>query len=156
MPTIEDAIRLANEHHGGQQDKAGLPYILHPLRAMGHFVLPEESDERIVAVLHDIVEDTTITLAILHYRGYSDLVVDAIDAISRRPDETYDQYMQRLSNNPLAVRVKLADLADNLDPRRRSTSMLMPARLEKYRSAVAYLHHRQIQGGKVSVCHVER
>jgi GTP diphosphokinase / guanosine-3',5'-bis(diphosphate) 3'-diphosphatase len=139
MPTIEDAIDLAAYWHRGQTDKAGLPYILHPLRVMGAFVRPGEDDLRIIAVLHDIVEDTEVTLGVLDVKGYSQTVIDAIDAISRRPGEPYDVYIERCAQNPLAARVKMADLHDNLDSTRASTEMIGAATRRRYESALAAL-----------------
>ena len=115
MPTLEDAIALAVEAHRGHRDKAGQPYILHPLRVM--FRLDSET-ERIVGILHDVVEDSHYTLDDLRQMGYSEPIVEAIDNLSRREDETYDQLIKRSAGNPLARRVKLADLEDNMDIRR--------------------------------------
>ena len=115
MPMIEDAIVLAVESHRGQRDKANQPYILHPLRVM--FRLDTE-EERIVGVLHDVVEDSEITLDDLRQMGYSEQIVQAIDHLSRRADETYEQFVKRTARHPLARRVKVADLEDNMDIRR--------------------------------------
>ena len=115
MPTLEDAIKLALENHHGQEDKGGQPYILHPLRVMCGL---QTETERIVAVLHDVVEDSDVTLDDLRAQGYSDEIVTAIDCLSRREDESYDEFIQRIKPNPLAVRVKLEDLRDNMDIRR--------------------------------------
>lgn len=115
MPTIEDAIRLALDKHHGQTDKSGAPYILHPLRVMAGM---QTEAERIVAVLHDVVEDSDVTLDDLRRMGYSAEIVAAIDHLSRREDETYEQFIQRIKPHPLAVRVKLGDLLDNMDIRR--------------------------------------
>jgi (p)ppGpp synthase/HD superfamily hydrolase len=115
MPTIEDAIRLALDKHHGQTDKSGAPYILHPLRVMAGM---QTETERIVAVLHDVVEDSDVTLDDLRRMGYSAEIVAAIDQLSRREDETYEQFIQRIKPHPLAVRVKLGDLLDNMDIRR--------------------------------------
>src|ERR1041385_8633485 len=116
--TIEDAIQFVTELHRGQTDKAGLPYILHPIRVMSGFLAPEDEDARLVAVLHDVVEDCPVTCQMLLERGYSLKVVEAIDALSRRKGESYQTYLERVDRNPLAVRVKMADLHDNLDERR--------------------------------------
>ena len=118
MPTIEDAIRLALDKHHGQVDKAGEPYILHPLRVMAQM---QTETEQIVAVLHDVVEDSDVTLDDLRKLGYSEEIVTAIDHLSRHDDETYDEFIQRIKPHPLAVRVKLADLRDNMDIRRNAT-----------------------------------
>ena len=114
-PAIEDAILLAARAHRGQVDKAGEPYILHPLRVM--LRLKDEAD-RIAAVLHDVIEDTGITEESLRDQGYSEEVLGALDALTRRQGESYADFIERVAGNPLARRVKLADLADNLDASR--------------------------------------
>jgi len=114
-PTIEDAIVLAAQSHRGQVDKAGAPYILHPLRVM--LRLKGEAD-RIAAVLHDVIEDTRITEEFLREQGYREEVLRALDALTRREGESYADFIERVAGNPLARRVKLADLADNLDASR--------------------------------------
>jgi (p)ppGpp synthase/HD superfamily hydrolase len=115
MPTLEDAIGLAVEAHRGHRDKAGQPYILHPLRVM--FRLEGET-ERIVGVLHDVVEDSHYTLDDLRQMGYSEQIVEAVDHLSRREHETYEELVKRAAAHPLARLVKLADLEDNMDIRR--------------------------------------
>lgn len=150
MPSLEDAILLATQAHKGQKDLAGLPYITHPMRLMSMFVLPTEDDERMVAVLHDVVEDTEITLKKLTDLGYPAHIVQALDALSRRngaldcikrnvPLETYFEYIERVALNSLALRVKLADLRDHLDERRVSTGMLSPETKRKYMDALLRL-----------------
>lgn len=144
-PPIEHTIELAVNYHRGQTDKAGLPYILHLFRVASAFVLPGEDDLRTVAVLHDIVEDTDVTLEMLENRGYSPAVVAAVNAISRTELETYSEYIERVAENPLALRVKLADLHDNLDPRRVSTqAMMRDVRhlYERYEKAEKFLKAR--------------
>jgi len=115
MPTIEDAILWATEVHRGQVDKSGNPYILHPIRVMMRMTSPEA---RIVAILHDTIEDSDHTLDDLRALGYDEPIIAAVDAISRREDESYEEFIQRLKPNPLARRVKLGDLLDNMDLRR--------------------------------------
>ncbi len=133
MPTIEDAIRLALDKHHGQVDKAGEPYILHPLRVMAQM---QTNDEQIVAVLHDVVEDSDVTLDDLRKLGYSDEIVTAINHLSRRDGESYDDFIQRIKPNPLAVRVKLGDLRDNMDLRRNATlDQKALERFQRYRKA---------------------
>jgi (p)ppGpp synthase/HD superfamily hydrolase len=140
-PTLEDAILLAANAHRGQTDKAGIAYITHPLRVMSMFVLPEEENERMVAVLHDVVEDTVdITCGDLVRWRYPTAVTDAIFAISRIADESYPEYIERVALNPLALRVKIADLVDNLNEARVSTGMLHPETKRKYRDAMRTLH----------------
>lgn len=124
MPTLEDAIALAVQAHRGQVDKVGQPYALHVLRVMFRL---ETEQERIVAVLHDVIEDTSYTPDDLHALGYSEEVLAALDCLTRRSTETYEQFIERAAANPLARRVKLADLEDNMDIRR------LPAITEKDR-----------------------
>lgn len=112
MPGLEDAIALAVEAHRGQVDRAGLPYVLHPLRVMLRL---ESETERIVAMLHDVVEDTSYDLDRLRALGYTAEVLEAVNCLSRLPGESYPDFIGRVVVNPLAARVKLADLADNLD-----------------------------------------
>ena len=115
MPTLEDAIALAVEAHRGQKEKAGQPYILHVLRVM--FRLDTEQ-EQMAGVLHDLVEDTSYTLDDLRRLGYPESVVMAIDCLTRREDESYEEFVERAGAHPIARRVKLADLEDNMDIRR--------------------------------------
>jgi len=118
MADIEEAIRIAVDAHRGQRDRGGAPYILHPLRVM----LRVHTDaERMAAVLHDVVEDSAWTLDDLRARGFADEVVAAVDALSRREGEDYGAFVERAAAHPVARRVKLADLEDNLDLRRTGT-----------------------------------
>jgi (p)ppGpp synthase/HD superfamily hydrolase len=112
MSLLELAISIAVEAHRGQTDKAGQPYILHPLRLM---LSMKTEDERITAVLHDVIEDTNVTLANLREQGLSDEVLKAIELLTRLPQDTYEAFIERLSINPLSRRVKMADLADNMN-----------------------------------------
>lgn len=134
MPTLEDAIALAVEAHRGQVDHVDQPYILHPLRVM--FRLEDELD-RIVAVLHDVIEDTNLTLDDLRQQGYSEEVLAALDGVTRREDESYEDFVERSLAHPISRRVKLADLDDNMDIRRLSTPLNKQDfdRLQRYRRA---------------------
>ena len=107
---LERAIALATEKHDGQVDKGGKPYIEHCLRVMD---MLSSLDEKIVGVLHDAVEDTDLTLDELIDSGFPHRIVLAIDAISRKPDESRGSYMRRVTGNELALKVKIADLTDN-------------------------------------------
>ena len=109
---LDRAIELAKQHHEGQTDKAGKPYINHPLRVMNQV---ESEEEKIVAVLHDIVEDTDISLDDLRSEGFSEEVVSAVECLTKQDGENYDSYIERISFNKLAVKIKLADLEDNRD-----------------------------------------
>lgn len=130
---LEKAILIATNAHKGQVDKAGKPYILHPLRLM--FSRQNET-ERICAVLHDVIEDTDITLDYLRDQGFSEEVLTALDALTRRNDESYDEFISRIINNKIACYVKLADLCDNMDLSRiENPSEKDYIRIEKYRKA---------------------
>ena len=109
---LEQALALAVAAHRGQRNRAGVPYILHPLRVMLKLATCEE---RAVAVLHDVVEDTDVTLDALA-QAFPGRVVAAVDALTRRTGEAYDAYIGRVTGDALARRVKLADLEDNSDP----------------------------------------
>lgn len=115
MPTLDDAIALAARAHYGQRDRAGDPYILHPIRVMLHF---EDELRQTIAVLHDVIEDSEITPDDLRQQGYSEEIVSAVDHLSRRQDESYEEFVERACQNPLARCVKLADLDDNMNIRR--------------------------------------
>ena len=132
-PTLEDAIALAVEAHRGQRDKAGQTYILHPLRVMLRL---EGEAERMVAVLHDVVEDSSYTLERLRELGYPEEVLGALDCLTKREGETYEAFIERVLPHPLARRVKLADLEDNMDVRRLPAVTPKDAeRLARYRAA---------------------
>jgi (p)ppGpp synthase/HD superfamily hydrolase len=140
MATLEDAIGLAAKHHSGVRDRGGQPYVLHPLRLM---MKMETEAERMVAVLHDLVEDTPVTLASLRSQGFPDEVVVAIDCLTRRQDETYAQFIERIRPNALASRVKLADLEDNMNVLRLPVVTAEDgSRLTKYRAAWSRLKDR--------------
>lgn len=112
MSTLELAIEIAAHAHAGQYDKAGQPYILHPLRLMFSV---EGADERIVAVLHDVVEDTAVTFFDLEAAAFSKVVVEAVRALTKVPGETRLDAAQRAAKNPIARTVKLADVSDNMN-----------------------------------------
>lgn len=115
MATLEKAIQVAAMAHQGQVDKSGEAYILHPLRVM---MSCQTSDERIVAMLHDVVEDTEVTLVELAAREFAWHIVDAVDALTRHDGEDYTVFIKRCKSNALARKVKIADIQDNLSPSR--------------------------------------
>lgn len=115
LPSLEDAIALAARAHAGQLDKAGQPYILHPIRVM---LSVHELSERILAILHDTVEDTSVTFDELRALGYPEEILVALDSVTRRENESYEDFVARSAANDIGRRVKLADLADNMDLRR--------------------------------------
>ncbi|MDD5946003.1 MAG: HD domain-containing protein [Clostridia bacterium] len=135
---INKAISIAALAHDGQTDKAGKPYIFHPLRVM----LNAEGDENVkcAAVLHDVLEDTAITVADLEAAGFGENIITALKLLTRTPDDDYMEYVKRLKNNSIAKAVKLADLADNMDMSRiPSPTERDFARLEKYKCALEIL-----------------
>jgi (p)ppGpp synthase/HD superfamily hydrolase len=134
MPNIETAIALAVTAHTGQLDKAGQPYILHPIRVM--LRLDHEID-KIVGVLHDVIEDSRYTLDDLLEMGFSQKILVALDHLTKRDDEPYDDYVSRTLENPIARRVKQADLLDNMDIRRMAPDLTENDwdRLQRYRQA---------------------
>ncbi len=137
MSTLERAIEIAAAAHAGQLDKAGQPYILHPLRVM---LRVDGAHERIAAVLHDVVEDTPVTLQRLQVEGFAAEVVAAVEALTKRPGETRLQAAARAAAHPVARAVKLADNAENMDLSRLPTVTDRDrARLEEYRAVRALL-----------------
>ena len=112
MTSLEKAIKIALTAHQGQKDKAGAPYILHPLRLMQQM---RDETEQIVAVLHDVTEDSRYTLEYLRKKGFSKKVIAALECLTKDDGEPYESYIDRVKLNPLAKKVKLADLEDNLN-----------------------------------------
>jgi (p)ppGpp synthase/HD superfamily hydrolase len=156
MPTLEDAVILAATAHKGQKDRADLPYILHPLNVMLGL---DPSDEKalIVAVLHDVVEDTSVTLENLCEKGYSEEIVSAVEALTKKIDpnaagtgfydekgtEKYSHFIRRVKENPLATKVKIADLQHNADlGRLLKVEAYDLKRLDRYNRALQFLTGR--------------
>ena len=138
MATLERAIAIAAEAHTGQVDKAGAPYILHPIRVM---LRVTSIEEQMTAVLHDVVEDTTITLDMLLAEGFPIEVVRAVDALTKRSGETYEAFVARAAMDPIGRSVKLADLAENSDLTRiQSPTTKDIERVEKYRRAITQIN----------------
>ncbi|HSK75774.1 MAG TPA: GTP pyrophosphokinase [Thermoanaerobaculia bacterium] len=141
MNKLEEAILIAVQAHAGVTDKGGAPYILHPLRVM---LKMREEPERIVAVLHDVVEDTDWTFAALREKGFSEVVVTAIDHLTRRPEETYEEFVERAARHPIARAVKIADVEDNLDLSRIATPTEKDhARRARYERALERLRRQE-------------
>lgn len=124
MATIEKALQIAARAHEGQLDKHGQPYILHPLRVMAAV---EGEEARIVAILHDVIEDTSVTVDDLRREGFSEAVLESLDRLTHRQGEPYADYVIRCKDHEIARRVKLADLEDNSQP---SRAILRPDRIE--------------------------
>jgi (p)ppGpp synthase/HD superfamily hydrolase len=116
---LSKAINIAMQAHAGQVDKAGMPYIGHVMRVMQ---AGKTIDEKIVGVLHDVVEDTTWTFDALLAEGFPVHIVDALRCVTKlSDDEPYESFINRVKTNPLAVAVKINDLTDNMDIRRLQT-----------------------------------
>lgn len=143
MTPLEKAIEIAVQAHADQTDKAGAPYVLHPLRLM---LKMNNDTEMMAAVLHDVVEDGPgWTFERLAHEGIPDDVIEAVAHLTKLPEEEndYERFIRRAATHPVACRVKLADLEDNMDLRRITNPNDRDfARLEKYR--VAYELLKQI------------
>ena len=137
MPTFEDALALAAMAHKGQYDLAGAPYICHPMR-----VALAQTDERarIVAILHDVVENTPITYEDLAKAGFDADIIAAVEVLTKRPGEKRIDAAARAKANPLALQVKLADVADNMNLARIGHPTAEDyARLRGYEGVLAFL-----------------
>lgn len=138
MNSLEKAIAIAAKAHAGRTDKGDSPYILHPLRVMLRL---NTNEERIVGVLHDVVEDTEVTLEDLEKEGFSREILAALDSVTKREGEDYDDFIRRAEQNPLGRKVKLADLEDNCNPARiKNPTDEDYARIEKYRRAIVEIN----------------
>lgn len=109
---LNKAIEIARIAHEGQVDKGGQPYLDHPLRVMNNV---ETVEEKIVAVLHDAVEDSDLQIEDLRIAGFGDRIIEAVDAITKREGEKRKDYLNRVMDNRLALKVKIADMSDNAD-----------------------------------------
>ena len=133
--TLERAITIAAEAHAGQKDRAGAPYILHPIRLM---IQMDSENVMMAAVLHDVVENSVWTLDDLRKEGYSNEVLNAVDSLTHRDKEREDywDYIKRAGSDPIALKVKLADLLDNLNPNRlNKVTEKDEKRFDRYRKA---------------------
>jgi (p)ppGpp synthase/HD superfamily hydrolase len=116
MSTLQRAIEIATQAHQGQFDKSGKEYIGHPLRVME---MGRTEEEKIAGVLHDVVEDSDWTFEALEAEGFSQEIIAALKCITKLSEnENYDDFIERVKKNPLAVAVKINDLTDNMDIRR--------------------------------------
>lgn len=140
MATLERAIAIAVEAHQGQTDKAGEPYILHPLRVM---LWLYSTEEQIVGVLHDVVEDSDWTFTTLEKEGFSPVIIEALKAVTKKEGEAYSDFIRRAAQNKIGIKVKLADLADNSDISRINEPTEEDfKRLEKYKRAIQLLRQQ--------------
>jgi len=124
---LQMAIKICLQAHRGQKDRGGELYMLHPMIVMFYM---DTHNEKVVALLHDVVEDSSWTLEDLKKESFSDPIIEAIDAITKRKNEQYDDYISRVSKNELARKVKLQDLKHNMDISR------LPAPKQKDRDRV--------------------
>ena len=106
------AIQIAVSAHKEQVDKSGQPYILHLIRVMD---AGETEQEKICGVLHDLVEDTDWTFEKLENEGFSEEIISALKCVTKQENEAYNVFISRIKENPLAIKVKLNDLRDNMD-----------------------------------------
>lgn len=137
MNRLEKAIEIALDAHTGDEDKAGATYIRHPLRLMEQV---DTDEERIAAVLHDVVEDSTQDLATIE-STFGTEIRDAVDALTKRDDEAYlDDFIPRCAENEIARRVKQVDIKDNMDlTRLPEVDESTVERQIKYHRALRYL-----------------
>lgn len=134
---IERAAEICVEKHRGQVDRAGKAYMLHPMRVA---MRCETDDERIVALLHDTIEDTDVTAEYLLEEGFPQYIVDAVVSVSRQEGEKYVDFVKRSALNPIGRKVKLRDLEDNMNPMRLDEVTPKAAkRLTKYIKAHRYI-----------------
>ena len=138
MSTLERAIEIARQAHAGQVDKGGNDYISHPLRVME---MGRTEEEKIVGVLHDVVEDSEWTFEMLEAEGFSSEIIDALRCVTKlSEDEDYDHLLNRVKGNRLALKVKLCDLVDNLDISRiKEPTDSDIKRTKKYARAYAFI-----------------
>ncbi|WKS96102.1 phosphohydrolase [Riemerella columbina] len=137
---LHRAIRIAQNAHRGQTDKYKAPYISHVMRVMNY---GKTLDEKIVGVLHDVVEDCPeYDLNYLRGQGFPEPILHAIDCLSKiNPDENYDDFIKRIEQSSLAIAVKINDLTDNMDLRRVNRPLTEKdlKRFNKYLKAYRYL-----------------
>lgn len=134
---LSKALKVAVKAHSNQVDKGGNPYIYHPA-AVANMV--ESEEEKIVALLHDVVEDSSITLEVIESYGFSDRVLKALKVITKCKGEDYEDYINRVKQDPIACKVKIADLKHNMD----LTRIPEPCeedyvRVEKYKNNIKQL-----------------
>jgi len=135
---LERAIEIAQEAHKGVKDKGGHDYIHHPLRVM-HAMSNDQ--EKIVAILHDAVEDSDWTFDRLKEEGFEDSAIESLRCVTKySEEEDYQEFIKRAATNKIATKVKIADIEDNLDLSRLGTLTEKDlTRIEKYKKALKYL-----------------
>jgi (p)ppGpp synthase/HD superfamily hydrolase len=142
MADLERALQIAVQAHAGQKDRNGEPYIFHPIRVMTRCTSP---DARVVALLHDLVEDTSVTFEQLSAEGFSARILSVLRLVTHAPEVTYEDYIAAIAMDPTATEVKIADLEDNSDIRRlQQVDDKTASRLRKYVSAHRLLTAKRV------------
>ena len=138
---LQQAIQLAKKYHEGQVDKAGKPYFLHPQTVAS---LVDDLDAKIVAYMHDLIEDTPVTKEFLLECGFDEYIVDAVDMLTHKNEnDDYFEYVRGVAKNPLAKKVKIADLTTNSDLTRLDKPTKTDfKRAEKYKKALQILQEK--------------
>lgn len=138
----KQAMNLCYQAHFGQLDKSGLPYIMHPLHVAEQM---DDEASTITALLHDVLEDTAYTVSDLHEADFASEIIEALLLLTHDPSIPYMDYIQKLSVNPLARKVKIADLKHNSDITRLNTVTLHDReRLDKYKKALQFLEGLEV------------
>ncbi len=138
MHVLEKALSIALEAHEGQVDKAGKPYILHPLRLMMSL---EDEVEMIAALLHDVIEDSDVTNEDLKKAGIPDEAIEIIGYLTKQKNESYEDFIKRISTHKTASKVKLKDIEDNMNISRLETlGQKDLERIEKYHRSLKLLN----------------
>ncbi|MBE6595368.1 MAG: HD domain-containing protein [Ruminococcaceae bacterium] len=138
-PMTKVALKLCFEAHKEQTDKSGMPYVFHPFHLAEQMT---DEETTVVALLHDVIEDSAYTVADLREMGFSERVLDAVALMTHAPDVPYMEYVAQIKTNPIARAVKLADLRHNSDMSRLdSITPYDEARAEKYKRAIALLEN---------------
>lgn len=144
MATIERAVEIAAKAHAGSKDKQGGPYILHPVRVM---MGVESEATQIVAILHDVVEDTNVSLDDIRKEGFSEEIIEALDLVTHRKDQPYSEYVIGCKSNDIARQVQLSDLRDNANLNR---MLLRPDKLEGDFARIGrYVHSYRFLNGEL-------
>lgn len=134
---LEKAIQIAEQAHKEQKDKGGQPYIFHLFRVMQK---GKTEIEQICGILHDLVEDTNWTFEDLKNEGFSEKIIDVLKCVTKKKGESYPLFVRRVAQNPIAIRVKMYDLEDNMDVTRlKEITDKDYVRIVEYHSAYNYL-----------------
>jgi len=147
-PLINRVLKIAYDAHHGQVDKGGVPYVFHPAFLAAQM---DTEEDIITALLHDVVEDTSVSFADLEREGIPQTVLDALKMLTHIDGGDYMQYINELTKNPLAVKVKLADLRHNTIPTRSETlppevATRLKAKNELYAKAILLLENHVVMG----------